>query len=140
MLFGLARTSAGPAALLLNLESVLTLGLAWMAFREHVDRRLLIDAAAIVVGALVLSAAPGTQTAPGGLAGAAGPMLIAGACLCWAIDNNLTRHVSSADPTQIAMVKGLVAGTVNTVIAAATGALWPVPPVVAAAALLGFVG
>ena len=42
-----------------------------------------------------------------------GALAIVGACLCWAIDNNLTRKVSASDPLQIAAIKGLVAGTVN---------------------------
>ena len=39
-----------------------------------------------------------------------GGLLIAGACLAWGVDNNLTRKLSSADPVQIAMIKGIVAG------------------------------
>jgi len=133
MLFGLAVTPAGEASLLLNLESVLTLGIAWVVFRENVDRRLLIGAAAIVAGAVVLSL-PGEIALGHGF----GPLLIAGACLCWAIDNNLTRKVSAADPMQIAMVKGLVAGGVNTTLAIVTGASWPALSAIAAAGLLGF--
>ena len=55
LMFGLAQSSAAEASLLLNLESVLTLAIAWMVFKENVDRRLLIGAAAIVAGALILS-------------------------------------------------------------------------------------
>ena len=55
LVFGLAQSSASEAALLLNLESVLTLAIAWIVFKENVDRRLLIGAVAIVAGALVLS-------------------------------------------------------------------------------------
>ena len=51
-----------------------------------------------------------------------GAALIAGACIAWGIDNNLTRKLSSADPVQIAMIKGLVAGSVNLVLAFAGGA------------------
>jgi drug/metabolite transporter (DMT)-like permease len=40
LLLGLARTSAAAAALLLNLEGVATMLIAWLAFRESVDRRL----------------------------------------------------------------------------------------------------
>ena len=40
-----------------------------------------------------------------------GAVLIVGACLCWGIDNNLTRKLSSADPIIIAAV--IVAGGVN---------------------------
>src|SRR5207245_7567623 len=40
LMFGLAGGSASQAALLLNLEGVLTAALAWLVFREHVDARI----------------------------------------------------------------------------------------------------
>jgi drug/metabolite transporter (DMT)-like permease len=67
-----------------------------------------------------------------------GAVLIAGACLGWAIDNNLTRKVSLADASWIAMVKGLAAGATNLVLAVLLGASWPTLPVVLAAGLVGF--
>jgi hypothetical protein len=106
LMFGLARTEAAGAALLLNLEGLATMGIAWVVFCENVDRRLLLGAFAILVGAALLSW-QGTASFEWGA------LLITGACLCWGIDNNFTRKLSSADPVQIAMLKGLVAGTVN---------------------------
>jgi hypothetical protein len=55
----------------------------------------------------------------------------------WAIDNNLTRRVSSGDPIQIAAAKGLIAGTVNLIIAFAIGAALPGLTTTSEAALLG---
>jgi drug/metabolite transporter (DMT)-like permease len=133
LMLGLARVSASETSLLLNLESVLTLAMAWVVFRENVDRRLLVGAVAIVAGAALLSW-PG-QAAIGF---AWGPILVAGACLAWAIDNNLTRQVSASDPMQIAMIKGLVAGAVNVTIALLLGADWPAGRIAAEAGLLGF--
>jgi drug/metabolite transporter (DMT)-like permease len=133
LVFGLAESSASEAALLLNLESVLTLAIAWIIFKENVDRRLLIGAVAIVAGALVLSWPEDASVGIGW-----GPVLIAGACLAWAIDNNFTRKVSAADPMQIAMLKGLVAGVVNVAIALALGAPLPSLDALAGAGALGF--
>ena len=79
-----------------------------MVFRENVDRRVLLGMVAIVAGGGVL--AWGEMPRAGGIAG---PLLIAAACLAWAIDNNLTRRVSGGDAVMIAGFKGLVAGTVN---------------------------
>jgi drug/metabolite transporter (DMT)-like permease len=120
LLYGLAESTAAAASLLLNLEGVLTALIAWFAFREHFHLRTVAGMAAIVAGGLVLSwpAAEGARLAPG--AGA-----VALACLAWAVDNNLTRRISGGDPVQVAMVKGLVAGAVNTIIALAAGAAWP---------------
>ena len=69
-----------------------------------------------------------------------GAILIAGACLAWSIDNNLTRKLSSADPVLTAMIKGLAAGTVNAGLAMVAGTAMPGPQIVAAAAVVGFLG
>src|SRR5262249_52862026 len=86
LMFGLARTAASGASLLLNLEGLATMAIAWIAFRENVDRRLLLGATAILAGALLLSW-------QGEASFNWGALLIAGACLCWGIDNNLTRKL-----------------------------------------------
>ena len=134
LMAGLAGMPASQASLLLNGEAVLTALLAWFVFRENVDRRVALGMAAIVAGGVVLAW-------PGEGAGAAGAwrpaLLVLGACLAWAVDNNLTRKVSLADASWIAMVKGLIAGATNLVLALALGAHWPAPALVGAAALLG---
>ena len=134
LMLGLARTPAAGASLLLNLEGVFTAVIAWVVFRENVDRRVALGFLAIVLGGLVLS-----WEGSAAWGGALGPLAVAGACLAWATDNNLTQKVSAGDPVQIAMLKGLVAGSVNAAIALATGARWPAGAVVGAAMLLGFV-
>ncbi len=133
MLVGLARTPASSASLLLNLEGVFTALIAWFAFRENFDRRIALGMLAIVAGGTALAWEGG-----GRWGGIGGPVAIGGACLCWAVDNNLTQKVSAGDPAQIAMVKGLVAGAVNILLALALGAAWPALPRVAAALALGF--
>jgi drug/metabolite transporter (DMT)-like permease len=133
LMLGLVRTPASSASLLLNLEGVLTALLAWFVFRENVDRRIALGMAAIVAGGVVLSWQGRVE-----LGGVAGPLLVAGATLAWAIDNNLTQKVSAGDPVQIAMLKGLTAGSVNTAIALVSGAHWPALPRVGGALLLGF--
>jgi hypothetical protein len=56
------------------------------------------------------------------------------------MDNNLTRKLSSADPVRIAMVKGLVAGSVNLTLALLLGAALPRPGVMPATGIIGFLG
>ncbi len=134
MMLGLASVHASAASLLLNLESVSTLAIAWLVFHEFVDRRLLLWAAAILGGALLLSWS-------GGVSGFGwGAILIAGACLAWGIDNNLTRKISAGDPVQIACIKGIAAGIVNFVLAMLHGAALPSVGLLLAAALIGFIG
>jgi len=44
LMIGLTTTPASSAALLLNLEGLATMALAWIVFKENVDRRLLVGA------------------------------------------------------------------------------------------------
>jgi drug/metabolite transporter (DMT)-like permease len=134
LMLGLARTEAAAAALLLNLESVATLAIAWLVFRENVDQRIFAGAMAILAGAIVLS------WSGGGVGQGWGAVAIAGACLAWGIDNNLTRKLSAADPVQIAMLKGLVAGPVNLALALAQGASLPPLGPLLGGSLVGFFG
>lgn len=135
LVFGLVRTDGAAASLLLNLEAVLTAVIAWLAFRENVDRRVFLGMMAIVAGGVLLSwhelPRAGSLT---------GPLLIAAACAAWAIDNNLTRRVSGGDAATIACLKGLVAGSINLALAFELGASLPPPKVLAAAGLVGFLG
>jgi drug/metabolite transporter (DMT)-like permease len=135
LMYGLVRTDGSTASLLLNLEAVLTACIAWIAFRENVDRRVFLGMAAIVAGGVLLS----WDEAPraGSLAG---PLFIAGACLAWALDNNLTRRVSGADAATVSCLKGLVAGAVTLAVGLASGASLPAAGTAAAAAVLGLVG
>jgi drug/metabolite transporter (DMT)-like permease len=54
LMIGLAQTPASTAALLLNVEGLATMAIAWIVFRENVDRRLLLGALAILAGAALL--------------------------------------------------------------------------------------
>lgn len=135
LMAGLARTDAAAAALLLNLEAVFTALIAWWVFKENADRDVVAGMVAIVIGGVLLSWAPG-----GAASWSSGALLIAAACACWAIDNNLTRQVSSHDAMAVAALKGLVAGACNTALALATGAALPPWPAVAASLGVGFVG
>jgi drug/metabolite transporter (DMT)-like permease len=134
LMMGLQRTSGSAAALLLNLEGLTTMAIAWVVYRESVDRRLLVGAFAILAGAMVLS------WDFSALAPSSGALLIALACVCWGVDNNLTRKLSAADPVAIAMIKGLAAGAANVALGLAQGAAWPDVSVFAAACVLGITG
>jgi drug/metabolite transporter (DMT)-like permease len=134
LMVGLSTMPASGASLLLNLEGVLTAVIAWVVFRENTDRRIVLGMLAIVAGAAVLSV-PGSVEL-----GGPGPALaIVGACLCWAIDNNLTRKVSLTDATWLAAVKGSVAGPVNLALAVVLGASLPAPAAIVGGMSVGFV-
>ena len=94
LMAGLRLTPASSASLLLNLEGVFTALLVWFVFKENFDARIAWGMALISLGAAVLSWAgkPVAGVPWGSLA-------VVGACLAWALDNNLTRKVSAAVPS-----------------------------------------
>jgi drug/metabolite transporter (DMT)-like permease len=134
LMLGLTQTSGASASLLLNVEGVLTAVIAWLVFKENADRQIVLGMIAIVAGGVLLS------WAPGGAALSTGALFILGACLCWAVDNNLTRKVSTNDAMLVAGLKGLVAGACNTALALANGASLPALPTIGASLLVGFFG
>jgi drug/metabolite transporter (DMT)-like permease len=134
LMLALSAASAATVSLLLNLEGVFTALLAWFVFRENFDRRVMLGMLLIVCGGAVLSW-------PSGATATSWPALgVAGACLCWALDNNLTRKISAGDPILIAAIKGIAAGAVNLGVSAVLGASLPAAGTAAAAALVGLLG
>jgi len=136
LMYGLGRTSAADASLLLNLEAVLTALFAWIVFRENAGRRIVLGMTLIVGGGVVL-AWPSGHSGATSLAGASS---VAAACACWALDNNFTRKVSASDPLFIAATKGLVAGSTNVALALVLGARLPPAALTAAVMGVGFLG
>jgi drug/metabolite transporter (DMT)-like permease len=135
LMFGLARTEAATASLLLTLEGAATALLAWFVFRENFDRRIALGMLCLLAGALVLS----WSGAPS-LDDLLGPLAILAACFAWGLDNNLTRKVSLADPLQITELKGLVAGPINIVLGLWAGGAIALSPLALVAGITGFFG
>jgi len=124
------------ASLLLNLEPVFTAALAWVVFKENADRRVILGMVAIVAAGVLLSWSPEASAGNGWF----GPLAISLACLCWAIDNNLTRKVSASDALFIAGSKGLIAGVVNCTLALSLGEPFPAVSTTTTIMALGLVG
>ena len=135
LMWGLAQTPASSASLLLNFEGVFTALLAWFVFKENFDARIAWGMALIAAGGVCLSWMGRPETGvPWRL------LAILGSCFAWAVDNNLTRKASASDPVQIAMLKGLVAGSVNTALGLALGSKLPAATVLGVIGLIGFFG
>ncbi len=120
MLLGLTRLTGLASSLLLNLEAPLTMALAVVVFREHLSRQEWIAAALIVGGAAVLRLEPGGRRVDG-----LGVLFIGGACLCWALDNNLTQRLSVRDPVRLARWKTLGAGSASLLASLFVGGVLP---------------
>jgi drug/metabolite transporter (DMT)-like permease len=134
---GLARTHGTTAALLLNLEAVFTVLLGALVYREPIGRRVAL-AVLVIAGGGVLTAAD--HSTGGGATTLAGPMMVAGATLCWSLDNTLSRPLSDLDPSDVVAAKGLVGAGLSLLLSLALGSPWPEPPMALAIALCGAFG
>lgn len=135
LMWGLAGAAAAGVSLLLNFEGVLTALIAALAFREAVSARVWLGACLMLGAGLLLGYAP-----QAGYGVSLRALAVIGACALWALDNNLTRNISAADPVTIAMIKGLAAGGVNTAAALSLGASLPAALPLALALALGWLG
>jgi drug/metabolite transporter (DMT)-like permease len=136
LMLGLSRSDAATVSLLLNLESVFSTALAWFIFREATSRRVILGFLAIFAGGLLLAWPARLSVAERSL----GLLYVAAACLCWGLDNNFTRKISAADSRVIAGIKGLVAGSTNTLLALYLGAMLPALPRLVLTLGVGFLG
>ncbi len=134
MLWGLERLSGVVTSLLLNLEAPFTILVAVLVFREHLTRLEVGGVAVIVLAAGILTYRPGAIRAD-----VFGILAVLGACLCWAVDNNLSQRLSLRDPLAVTRIKTLGAGLGMLGLAAITGQRWPPFTITLAALLLGLV-
>lgn len=106
LMIALHEAPAAAVSLWLPLETPLTALVAWAWFRENASPRTAAAVVLVVAAGAVLASPEGFHLAPAAL-------LVAGACLGWAIDNNLTALVDAYTPAQTTFAKGLIAGVIN---------------------------
>jgi drug/metabolite transporter (DMT)-like permease len=133
LMWGLAGATASGVSLLLNLEGILTALIAALVFKEAVAGRIWLAACLMLAAGLLLGYDPRA-----GFGLSLRTLAVAAACALWALDNNLTRRISAADPVNIATIKGLAAGGINIVAALAYGAKLPAALPLAGALALGW--
>ena len=131
---GLARTSAANASLLNNFEIVATTLIALFIFGEFISLRLWAAIILITAASILLS----IQDA-GSLHFSVGSLLVLAACVCWGLENNLTRKLSVKDPLQVVVIKGFGSGLGALIIALVLGQSQADLVSMVAALALGFV-
>lgn len=132
---GLGRTPTSAASLLLNLERVATVVLAWFFFHEGIERRMGWGMARVLAGCV----AP-TSPWEMALSGLAGPFAVARACALWGLENNFTQGLAVRDPLLVAGLKGFAGGTFNGFLSVVTQQEFPRGGYLGAAPLVGFLG
>lgn len=121
--WGLQRSSATGASLLLTLEALFTALLAAAFYREHLDRRVRIALGLLLAGGAVLVLDP-ARTGGGQLAGL---LAVLAATLAWGLDNTLSRGLAERDPSQAVAVKAGLGVLLTALAAVLAGEAWPVP-------------
>ena len=134
LMLGISRTSAASASLLNNFEIVATALIALAIFHEKVSKKLWLGIILVTVSSMILSIDDMS-----GLDFSAGSLLVLAACLCWGLENNCTRMLSSKDPVEIVVIKGLFSGAGSLAIAVCAGESFPAVLHMFLALLLGFV-
>lgn len=125
LLFGLKSTSAANASLLNNFEIVATAIIALAVFKEKISMRLWLGILFVTLSCALLSFEDITS-----LQFSFGSLFILVACICWGFENNCTRKISSKDPLQIVLLKGIFSGLGSIIIGLIIGeritVLWSV--------------
>lgn len=134
LMFGITESTSSSASLLGNFEIVATTIIALFIFKEVVSKRLWVAILCITVASAMLSL-DGTD----GIRFSTGSLLVLAATLCWGLENNCTRQISSKSTYEIVMLKGFFSGGGSLVIAFLLGERITDAKWVFAAMLLGFV-
>jgi drug/metabolite transporter (DMT)-like permease len=119
--WGLQRSSATSASLLLTLEALFTALLAALFYRESLDRRVRLALALLLAGGvlLVLDQRSGGATRPVGL------LAVFAATAAWGLDNTLSRALAERDPSQVVAAKSVLGVALTAGLAALGGEAWP---------------
>ncbi len=133
LMLGLSSAAAANVSLLNNFEIVATSLIALVVFKEAISKRLWA-AIALVTAASALLSFEDTSS----LTFSWGSLLVIGACICWGVENNCTRRLSSKDPMQIVIIKGFCSGTGSVAISLCVGERIGNGGAVPIALLLGF--
>lgn len=134
LLLGLKTTSSASASLLNNFEIVATAIVALMLFKEKISLRLWLGIGFVTVSCFILSLEDFSE-----IRFSYGALFILLACLCWGLENNCTRKISSKDPLQIVLLKGIFSGSGSIVIGLCIGESITVLWSVFAVLVVGFV-
>jgi len=121
LVWGLHRTGALTASLLLNLEAIFTVVLAAAIHRERIGRRVWIAVSLMAAGGAALSLDAATH----GSGGVIGALAVVGATVAWALDNTLTQPLSARDPLDVIAAKAGLGAACTAIVALAIGDPWP---------------
>jgi drug/metabolite transporter (DMT)-like permease len=128
--WGLQHTSGSSASLMLTLEALFTVVLAWKLYGETMDKRVATAMLFLLAGGIALVLEQGMA----GNAQLLGLLAVLVATAAWGVDNTLSRGVAERDPGQVVLVKASLGAGATVVLALVVGE--PMPGLMSATALL----
>ena len=134
LMIGISKTTAANVSLLNNFEIVATSLIALLIFKERISRKLWLGIGLVTLSSMILSVQDISS-----FSFSAGSIFVLIACICWGFENNCTRMLSSKNPVQIVVIKGIFSGLGSFIIALCIGETIPNLPSILGALLLGFV-
>lgn len=134
LMVGLTKCSAANASLLNNFEIVATSLIALFIFREIISKRLWLAIVLVTISSILLSFEDMSS-----LEFSWGSLFVLLACVCWGFENNCTRMLSSKNPAQIVIIKGIGSGCGALILSLIIGERYFHIGYILLALLLGFV-
>jgi len=134
LMLGISRASAASVSLLNNFEIVATSLIALFVFKETISPKLWVGIVLVTLSSMILSVQDMSS-----LSFSAGSFFVLAACICWGFENNCTRMLSSKDPVQIVVIKGIFSGLGSLIVAFMSGEKLPDVLSILGAISLGFV-
>lgn len=116
LLLGLRFSTAANVSLLNNFEIVVTAIVALMVFKEQISPRLWLGILFVTLSCVLLSFEDIAE-----FRFSVGSLFVLLACVCWGFENNCTRKISTKDPLQIVLLKGIFSGTGSLIIGLCLG-------------------
>ena len=134
LMLGITYTSSANVSLLNNFEIVATSLIAFFVFKEALSKRL-----CVAIGLVTLASAILSFEGEGSIVFDLGSLFVLGACICWGLENNCTKMLSSKSSVEIVIIKGGFSGAGSLVIALIAGETIPSISWVLCSMMLGFV-
>ena len=134
LMYGISLTTSSNVSLLANFELVATALAAFFIFKEQISKKLLFGIILITLASIILS-----YEGEGSFVFNIGSVMVILSCICWGLENNCTKAISSKDTRQITIIKGLFSGLGSIIIALLTGEKFPQINFMFISLLLGFV-
>lgn len=116
LMYGLKNTTAANAALLNNFEIVATAIIALIVFNEKISPRLWLGIIFVTISCGILSFEDISS-----FHFSYGSLFVLLAAVCWGLENNCTRKISSKDPLEIVLLKGIFSGLGSIIIGIVIG-------------------